>query len=86
MLGLLHLLRLQQLHHIRRGRDGTALVVFWRGEIICSALPLASAELFVNEKRTLFKIHAIPHQSEQLAFAQAGEEVNGEGNFISAAF
>ena len=86
MLGLLHLLRLQQLHHIRRGCDGTALVVLRRGEIVCSAFPLTSAKLLIDEERTFFKINAVPHQTEQFALAQAGEEIDGERNFIFAAF
>ena len=77
-LGLLHLLRLQQLHHIRRGCDGAALVVFRRGEIVCSAFPLTSTELLIDENRTLFKINAVPHQTEQFALAQAGEEIDEE--------
>lgn len=86
MFGLLHFLCLQQLHHIRRGCDGAALVVFRWGEVIGPALSLTSAKLLIDENRTLFKIHAIPHQSEQLTFAQAGEEIDGERNFILAAF
>ena len=86
MLGLLHLLRLQQFHHIRRGCEGTTLVVFRWGEVIGPTLSLASTELLINEDRTLFKIIAVPHQTEQFALAQAGEEINGERNFILAAF
>ena len=86
MLGLLHLLRLQQLHHIRRGCDGAALVVFRWGEVIGPTLSLASTELFIDENRTLFKINTVPYQAEQFALAQAGEEIDGERNFILAAF
>ena len=86
MLGLLHLLRLQQFHHIRRGCEGTTLVVFRWGEVIGPTLSLASTELLINEDRTLFKINAVPHQTEQFALAQAGEEIDGERNFIFAAF
>ena len=86
LFGLLHFLCLQQLHHIRRGCDGTALVVFRRGEIVCSAFPLTSAKLLVDEERTFFKINAVPHQTEQLALTQAGEEIDGERNFVFAAF
>ena len=56
LLGLLHLLRLQQLHHIRRGCDGTALVVLRRGEVISPTLSLASTELLIYENRTLYKL------------------------------
>ena len=86
MLGLLHLLRLQQFHPIRRGCEGTTLVVFRWGEVIGSPLLLASTELLIDENRTLFKINTVPHQTEQFTLAQAGEDVNGERNFILAAF
>ena len=67
--GLLHLLRLQQLHHIRCGCDGAALVVFRWGEVISPTLSLASTELLIDENRTLFKINAVPHQAEQFTLA-----------------
>ena len=69
MLGLLHLLRLQQFHHIRRGCEGTTLVVLRRGEVISPALSLASTELLIDEDRTLFKINTVPHQAEQFTLA-----------------
>ena len=47
---------------------------------------MTSAKLLIDEECTFFKINAVPHQTEQFAFAQAGEEVNGERNFIFAAF
>ena len=86
LFGLLYFLRLQQLHHIRRGCDGAALVVLRWGEVIGPTLSLASTELFIDENRTLFKINTVPHQAEQFTLAQAGEEINGERNFIFAAF
>ena len=86
MLGLLHLLRLQQFHHIRRGCEGTTLVVFRWGEVIGPTLSLASTELFIDENRTLFKINTAPHQTEQFTLAQTSEEIDGERNFILAAF
>ena len=86
MLGLLHLLRLQQFHHIRRGCEGTTLVVFRWGEIVCSAFPLTSAKLLIDEERTFFKINAVPHQTEQFTLAQTSKEIDGERNFILAAF
>lgn len=86
MLGLLHLLRLQQFHHIRRGCEGTTLVVFRWGEVIGPTLSLTSAKLLIDEERTFFKINAVPHQTEQFTLAQASKEINGERNFILAAF
>jgi len=83
---LLQLLKSEQLNHRGGQRQTAALVILWRREVIGPALSLASAELLIDENRTLFKIHAIPHQSEQLTFAQAGEEIDGERNFILAAF
>ena len=69
LLGLLRLLHLQQFHHIGCGCDSAALVVLRRGEIVCSAFPLTSTELLIDENRTLFKINTVPHQAEQFTLA-----------------
>ena len=83
---LLQLLKSEQLNHRGGQRQTAALVILWRREVILSTLFLLPAKLLIDEERTFFKINTVPHQSEQFTLAQAGEEINGERNFILAAF
>lgn len=75
----------QQSHHIGRRADRPALVVFGRSKIVALALFLAAVQLFVDQNRTLIKIHTVPHKTQQLALPQAGEQVYLQQQFIPAA-
>ena len=72
---LYELLLPQQSHHIGRRADRPALVVFGRRKIVTLALFLAAVQLFIDQNRTLIKIHTVPHKAQQLALPQAGEQV-----------
>lgn len=73
---LYELLLPQQSHHIGRRADRPALVVFGRRKIVTLALFLAAVQLFIDQNRTLIKIHTVPHKAQQLCFCQYKSKKN----------
>ena len=84
LLCLSDFLRPEQLHHIRSRSQGAALIVLGRRKVIFSVFLSLLVKLLVDENRAFSKVHAISHESQQLA--HSGEQVDGEWKFIFAAF